>query len=425
MNNIYLKNPEDEYETAWFLLNGGIFESIRYDNYESFNEKLWNLLVAMTSRNDKDDKEKTKLTGTLDTLILMVKGCHYFLHHKKRLKFKEDWIDIKWLPNPYRCLKKYRSKDDQKHNHYLAHFEDPFTKLSREESQNFSMAFENFFFEMDLSSWLNLLDDWKSCLLSDEILFEWEVDYAPLKTYEHLLKLYEACLVSYHWAEYSYPPPNRHLLTDFLASFYDGYRYANPLETIDAIFGNESYENLRQGIIELYKGCSHKRKGLNIKTCNLSTSIKWLLETGWLLLQTDFYPEDWLDPNSFSFIHCLTPEKDMENWRPRSLSVNERKKIRKTLSKLYYQMDIREEIREVDKDIFDYLDTNSTECLSNENFMKRNRLLKILDIQALIIMDLCKRRTKSEGIRYPEVVPEEDLNLKIGVVSDSVVIENI
>src|SRR5690606_29098926 len=125
---------------------------------------------------------------------------------KKRLKFKDDWIDIKWLPNPYRCLKKYRSKDDEKHNHYLAHFEDSFTKLSREESQDFSMAFKNFFFEMDLSSWLNLIDDWKTCLLSNETLFDWAVDYTPLTTYEQLLKLYEACLISYHWASYSYPP---------------------------------------------------------------------------------------------------------------------------------------------------------------------------------------------------------------------------
>ncbi len=57
MNNIYLKNPENKYETSWFLLDGGIFESIRYDTYESFKEKLWNLLVAITSKDDKDDNE--------------------------------------------------------------------------------------------------------------------------------------------------------------------------------------------------------------------------------------------------------------------------------------------------------------------------------------------------------------------------------
>ena len=104
MDNAYLTNPEDKYETPWFLLKGGIFESFRYDTFESFNEKLWQLVVAITSKRKKDDNEKQRLLETIEKIVLMIKGCHYFLHHKKRLNFKEDWIDIKWLPNPYRCL---------------------------------------------------------------------------------------------------------------------------------------------------------------------------------------------------------------------------------------------------------------------------------------------------------------------------------
>ncbi|RQP15628.1 MAG: hypothetical protein EAS52_14480, partial [Parapedobacter sp.] len=230
MDNAYLTNPEDKYETPWFLLKGGIFESFRYDTFESFNEKLWQLVVAITSKRKKDDNEKQRLLETIEKIVLMIKGCHYFLHHKKRLNFKEDWIDIKWLPNPYRCLEKYRPREDQKLNHHLAHFREPFTKLTSEEAQNFTTAFKNFFAEMDLSSWMNLLDDWKACIESDESLFDWQVDYAPLKTYEKFLALHEACIIGYHWAEIDYPPPNRHLYEEFFNTSYESYRDASPLE---------------------------------------------------------------------------------------------------------------------------------------------------------------------------------------------------
>ncbi|MBC9798608.1 hypothetical protein [Sinomicrobium weinanense] len=245
MENAYLKNPEDKWDTQWFLLDGGIFESFRYDTFESFNDKLWQLVVALTSNRDRSAEEKQQLVRTLDSVVLMVKGCHYFLHHKKRLKFKEDWIDIKWCKNPYRCLKKYRSREDQKLNHHLAHFQEPFSMLSREEAQNFTVAFKNFFAEMDLCSWLDLLDDWKSYLQHGESLFEL-MDYAPLKTYEKLRTLYEACIISYHWAEINYPPPNHHLIVDYLSSEYvDGYDSASPFDMAGSVFHEKNYVDIR------------------------------------------------------------------------------------------------------------------------------------------------------------------------------------
>src|SRR5690606_23773353 len=107
-------------------------------------------------------------------------------------------------------------------------------------------AFKNFFAEMDLSSWLNLLDDWKSCLQDDESLFELIVDYTPLKTYKKLRTLHEACIISYYWAETDYPPPNHHLIVDYLSSDYvDGYRYASPFEWIGSVFYEKNYVDIR------------------------------------------------------------------------------------------------------------------------------------------------------------------------------------
>jgi len=94
MNNAYIKNPEDEWDIRWYLIEGGILESIQYGTYESFKKKLWDILVILTSQNNTEETKKEYIIDRLDNIVLMVKGCHYFLHHKKRLKYEEDWIDI-------------------------------------------------------------------------------------------------------------------------------------------------------------------------------------------------------------------------------------------------------------------------------------------------------------------------------------------
>ena len=402
MDNEYIKNPEDEFEIPWFLLKGGIFEAIRYDTFESFNEGLWQLLVALTSNRKKTDEEKIRLSATLDKLELMVKGCHYFLYHKKRLGYRESWIDLKWSPNPYRCLEKYRSEEDRQLNHHLAHFREPFSRLTREEAQDFTLAFRNFFAEMGVSSWLNLLDNWKSCLNSDETLPEW-ADNAPLTTYEKLLSLHEACIVAYHWAEIDYPPPNRHLYEDFFNTTYESYRDASPLELIGTVFYELSYDELRHDILELYAGSANQRTGLIMKPDDVRYRLRWLLQTGWLLLQTDYFPEDWLDPDSFDFLRCPVPEKAVEYWRPKNLSVKESRKLTKTLSELYCGINIHDEIYSVESRIIFYLNADDIEGLDEDNLATRDRLLKTLDILSVIALDLCKRRTKPGGIVYPDV----------------------
>lgn len=215
MENVYIKNPKCKLEPQWFFLEGGIYEAFEFESFDSLRERLRKLFMALTSRTQKTEDEQRQLQITLDKLILMVKGCHYFLHHKKRLNYEEEWIDIKWLKNPYRCLEKYRHRSDEKLNHHLAHFDYDFTQLSREEVQNFTKAFKSFFSLMDLSSWLNLFDDYKQCLSENESLLEWCVDNTPLKTYEQLLKLIEACIIALHWANIDYPPPNAHLYLSF------------------------------------------------------------------------------------------------------------------------------------------------------------------------------------------------------------------
>jgi len=411
MNNAYIKNPEDEWDIRWYLIEGGILESIQYGTYESFKKKLWDILVILTSQNNTEETKKEYIIDHLDNIVLMVKGCHYFLHHKKRLKYEEDWIDIQWLPNPYRCLEKYRPSEDEKLNHHVAHFDYNFTQLTREESQNFVIAFENFFSEMDLSSWLNLLDDWKRCINEKESIFESGGEYAPLKTYEQLLKLREACYVAYHWVAISYPPPNKHLIVDYLGSDYiNGYQSANPFEMTGEVFYEQSYSNIRQSILYLYPICRCERGTIVLTTRDLRYVLRWLLQAGWMFLQIDYFPENWLDPDKIDFLRCPIPEADIATWMPKSLSKKGQRNIPKTLSKLFYGVDVRDEIYRVESRIMTYLEGKYSEKykdLDKEEVATRERLLKILDVLTLIVLDLRKRRTKKDGVCYPPILDHD------------------
>ena len=401
MNNAYIKHPEDEWDIRWYLIEGGILESIQYGTYEFFKKKLWDILVLLTSKNNKGEGKEEYIIEHLDEIILMVKGCHYFLHHKRRLKYEEDWIDIRWLPNPYRCLENYRPRDDEKLNNHLAHFDYNFTQLTREEVQNFTIAFENFFSEMDLSSLLNLLDDWKRCINENETIFESGGDYTPLKTFENLLKLREACYVAYHWAAIDYPPPNRHLYADFLYTSYQSYKDANPLESIQSVLYEVNYHDFREDILLLYSGRSFQEKESQMDVVTLRHNLRWLLNTGWLLLQTNYFPEDWLDPDKIDFVRCPMPEKEVNYWKPKTLDFEEKDNLTKILSKVFHHVDLQDEIYEIDNRILLFLGNRSNRVILEEHeFKTKDRLLKILEIFTVINLDIQSRRKKVEGIIY-------------------------
>src|SRR5690606_23447240 len=204
-----------------------------------------------------------------------------------------------------------------------------------------------------------------------------------------------------YWAETDYPPPNHHLIVDYLSSDYvDGYRYASPFERIGDVFYEKNYVDIRQNILDLYPLCCTK-KTLKIEVTDLRYTLRLLLETGWLLLQTDYFPEDWLDPDCFDVLFCPVPEAKLEYyWKPKGLFNKEQKNLRKTLSKLYCDVDVRHEIYSVEGRIILHYSSSSLD-MSEKNLETRNRLLKTLDVLTLIVLDLRKRRTKLGGVRYP------------------------
>jgi len=387
MGNAQLKKVEDPVDARWFLLDGGIVEALQDDNFASFHVKLRHLLLLLSTRERKVKRKKG--LDTLKKVVLLIKGCHHFMYHKKRLGFVEGWIDGPWLKNPFRCEKKYRAAEDVLLNHHLAYFEEPFTKLSREEAQNFVLAFEHFFAQDDLSVWLNRLEHWYAYLDGDIDTLDVESIAHLLADYEALQTLHEAATVACHWETLRYPAPNQHLLEDYLAwELVDGYAAANPFEIVADLFLDGRYTDIRGSILALYGLAPTKEESPFLRADGVRRSLRGLLEAGWLLLQTDYLPADWFNPNEIALLRFPVAEAELLGWKPASLTDDEQQNLRKTLSQLYHGVNLHQELYRIEDKIINYYRLDAAEGLSESELATRNRLLKILDVVTLIALDL-------------------------------------
>src|SRR5690606_13933603 len=121
----------------------------------------------------------------------------------------------------------------------------------------------------------------------------------------------------------------------------------------------------------------------------------------------------------FDVLFCPVPEAKLEYyWKPKGLSNKEQKNLRKSLSKLYCDVDVRHQIYSVEGRIILHYSSGSMD-MSEKNLETRNRLLKTLDVLTLIVLDLRKRRTKLGSVCYPPESKEATvLNIENTSVSD-------
>lgn len=415
------KKVKEEYSSGLdakvYLLKGGIRDFLNENSYSEFRKELRHLIIVSTSQVfvESAERDVEKLVGILDKVTLLVKGAHFFLHHKKRLKIEDKLIDVKWIKNPYRCIKKYRSLDDKRFNTFVAHYDEVFISISRKEAQNFTRAFEDIFNKRDISTWLNLIDDWKSCIMGSECLPEYGSDSAPLVTFEKLVKLHEACVICNAWANNSYPPPNRHLVEEYLNIEYDSYQYANPVRMLQFCFSEFEYSKMEAIINNVYQIGQVDPNFIIGNPKRAFQVIKELIKIGWLFLQTDYFPDDWLKPNSFNFIQCPVYENEEYTWAPKYLNPKESVNVRKTLSKLFYKTNLFKEIEIFETHFIAYINNDIDEKPIDINLESRDRILKIIEVETLIVLSFIQRSTILGIAYYPRTPASEisELNERI------------
>ena len=403
MKNLKLLEPFDS-EIPGFLISNGIEDSLNAYPPQRFRKRLKQLERSYSIDSSYDAKQVAKVYGKYADFFKAVRnlllGCHFFKHQKKHLKYNNElWLDVQWIKNPYRCVPEYRGYNDKSLNHHLAHYEGLIQNLSRKEVQNFQLLFKKIFKTMDLSEWLYMLNEWEKGIRKGENINEY-MGIECSQYFDALSKLYEAALLVKLGAEYGYCPPNHHLWSVQLKSFYDGYDAANPLENLAYLFQDISTTTLIHSTQELYLNQESEKTSIHTDFKQLRFIIKHAIEVGWLLLQTNYYPVNWLNPDALHWIHCPVAKEELESWRPQYVTLDEQKDLPLTLSKLYHEIDVRDFIFEFEERLLDYLSLK--DLLKHEHSQHKIgiTLFKIVEVLTLITIDLCKRKTDKEKIQY-------------------------
>lgn len=403
MKNLKLLELSDS-ETAPFLTSNGIDDCLNAYPPQRFRKRLQQLerchSINMSLDKEQIAKAYNKYSDFFLELRNLLLGCHFFKHQKKYLKFNDDtWIDVKWIKNPYRCVPEYRSCKDKSLNHYLAHYKGLIQTLSRKEVQNFQLTFKKFFKAMDISEWLYMLDQWEKGIRKGENINEY-MGIECSQYFNALSKLYEAALLAKSWADYSYFPPNHHLWSVQLKSFYDGYAAANPLDNLCYLFQDIDTTTIMHTIQALYLNYQSEKIRVYTDLNDFRSVVKRAIEVGWLLLQTNYYPDNWLNPDALDWINCPVSEEELDRWRPKYVTSEEQKNLPLTLSKLYYGLDIRDFIFDFEGRLIDYLSLKKLLKYEHTHHKIGITLFKIVEVLTLITIDLCKRKTDKEKIQY-------------------------
>lgn len=379
----------------------GICEALYRNTYESFAAKLWKLAGWVTSQ-PAELPEKTEVDEIVNRTLAMVKGAHFFLHHKERLGFEDSDIDRVWVPNPYRMPDEYRSRFDHTLNYHFAHREERFRWLTQDEVQNFSLVFKHFFSLLSLGDWINILEDWRLFALDSDPVSQ-EADFTPLKTYEQLAKLSEACFVALEWNDGFFPPPNQHLCLHYLKHYnHDGFDAANPLRDINWLFYEYDIKCLKKDVTNVFAICKHEKAEISRSLGNLTFCLVCLLYSGWLLLQTDKYPEEWINPDKFDFIQYPKIDVEFSQWGAADLDYEQNRNPVQALWQLFRNVDLGDERAAIEFILARYYDPKAEGCLPDGSVDTKRFFLKLLDILFLINLDLCQKRTIQDNVKYPE-----------------------
>jgi hypothetical protein len=325
---------KDEYERVSFLL-GKLCRAYRTFDIADWKEQLWKLTVAASSdTHEYNTGEQIDFNTIVSGLKGLVEEAWAAMQVKERFSFQHEFLSMPWKVNPY-AIKIEKFNDTKRYyTSYLREHSGKITVLSRSEINDFFLVFEGFFRQLDVISWLKLLDTWLKFAETDSSIICSGFDYAPLETYLQLLRLIEACYLADEFGFSSgYYPPNNYLfdrdymMQELYSETYDGY---NPFLQLTWIFCDYSLPELKKAFHHWMDCAKNKEKIYSsnepAQLLSLHSDVVKLLEIGWLLIYTEEMPQHWLNPetfdpdNEYSQIHiqeeeCVTVS-DKEKYSP-------------------------------------------------------------------------------------------------------------
>lgn len=294
---------EDKEEQTDYLLSPLRRSFCKY-TIEEWTKKLVEFTNAVYSDTHEVENKRIDYSEFTASIKVLIREAWLALQKRNRTGFTHECIGMPWKKNPY-SLDVHKICDSHRYRtSYKRNFDNKITLLSAEETRDFFLVFDDFFNQLNVLSWIDLLDIWLKFSASESSIISNGYDYTPHETHRNLQRLIEACYLASDFVfSPTFYPPNAHLfaidymMIELYSETYDGY---NPFLMLGGIFSEYELSKLKSEFAYWMRCAIHQNEIYNKdEPCfllSLHSIVTQLLEVGWLILYTEEMPAYWLDP---------------------------------------------------------------------------------------------------------------------------------
>lgn len=194
--------------------------------------------------------------------------------------------------------------------------------LNKKETSNFYLPLSEFFTFDSLVGWKSKLKEWqehavRGISIHEDGVFEFD---KTAQTYFQLLKLIEVCNIINKCRNHNFGISIRMLFeSDQMPFFLDPYGVINPFEEFNAFFANENAHSLKSKLSSWILAATTEGKLWDDEEpghlVEFHKRMQTILEICWILYDSQYLLEEWIDINNFETLHPCKAEPS-ENFHP-------------------------------------------------------------------------------------------------------------
>lgn len=312
------KHEESDREKEYFELEclagdiGNVFEE---NKLEDLRLQLWQCFLCITDGNypksKADTKDRKALFGILDILL---DAAYSVIHAYEKEGFKMEECRQKVVKGPVAGSEEVADLFARK----IALHSGKILYLEYDECLDIYLFFERFFTFETIVHWKRKLKAWKKTVVKHPLFYDNQCDENPSETYLYLLKLTEACYLLNEHGFHSLPntPLSGYFDNEDKVTACDFDGMFNPFEYLNRLLKNENASTLKRQLKVWFKATrkGHRWKSDNpARLINFKEYFQALIETAFLIRNSVYIFEEWLDPKTWSDeVHA--PVKEYEGY---------------------------------------------------------------------------------------------------------------
>lgn len=216
------------------------------------------------------------------------------------------------IQDPYIIGDKYTGmKNSKQYLRRIKAFQGEVQLLDETEVANIFICLKEFFLFNDRENWRKKLKDWKKNAKKGTSIHdrEYYLQDRPVQTYFQILKFLESCLIISRMINERYGVCHYYMLFENnQAPFYvNPYGTINPFEEINAFFSKDNATTMKMELSAWMTAAKTQGKiwdeGDPGELIEYHERFNFIIETCWMLHDSYYLLEGWLDPNNFETIY--------------------------------------------------------------------------------------------------------------------------